>query len=324
MHVLVTGGAGYIGSHTCKALAAAGFTPVTYDNLSEGHRWAVKWGPLEEGELADGPRLAAVIARYAPAAVIHFAASTAAGESVVNPGKFFRNNTAGSLSLLETLRDHGPKVLVFSSTAAVYGTPESDLIPEDHALLPINPYGASKLMVERMIEDFGAAHGLRYARLRYFNAAGADVDAEIGEAHEPETHAIPLALLTALGRREAFSLFGTDYPTPDGSAIRDYIHVADLAAAHVLALRHLLDGGGNLTLNLGTGEGHSVLSLIAAIERVTGRSLAVRRSPRRAGDPPRLVADPSRAQRLLGWRPALPALDEIVATAWRWHRGRNA
>ncbi|MFO1060583.1 MAG: UDP-glucose 4-epimerase GalE [Dongiaceae bacterium] len=324
MHILVTGGAGYIGSHTCKALAAAGFTPVTYDNLSEGHRWSVKWGPLEQGELADGARLAAVIERWAPAAVIHFAASIAAGESVVDPGKFFRNNTAGSLSLLETLRDRGPKVLVFSSTAAVYGTPQSDPIPEDHPLLPINPYGASKLMVERMIEDFGAAHGLRYARLRYFNAAGADPEGEIGEAHEPETHAIPLALLTALGRREAFHLFGTDYDTPDGSAIRDYIHVADLAAAHVLALRRLLEGGDNLTLNLGTGEGHSVLALIAAVERVTGRSLPVRRSPRRAGDPPRLVADPRRAQRLLGWRPALPSLDAIVASAWRWHRGRNA
>ncbi len=324
MHILVTGGAGYIGSHTCKALAAAGFTPVTYDNLSEGHRWSVKWGPLEQGELADGARLAAVIERWAPAAVIHFAASIAAGESVVDPGKFFRNNTAGSLSLLETLRDRGPKVLVFSSTAAVYGTPQSDPIPEDHPLLPINPYGASKLMVERMIEDFGAAHGLRYARLRYFNAAGADPEGEIGEAHEPETHAIPLALLIALGRREAFHLFGTDYDTPDGSAIRDYIHVADLAAAHVLALRRLLEGGDNLTLNLGTGEGHSVLALIAAVERVTGRSLPVRRSPRRAGDPPRLVADPRRAQRLLGWQPALPSLDAIVATAWQWHRGRNA
>jgi UDP-arabinose 4-epimerase len=324
MHVLVTGGAGYIGSHTCKALAAAGFTPVTYDNLSEGHRWAVKWGPLEEGELADGARLAAVIDRYAPAAVIHFAASAAAGESVVNPGKFFRNNTAASLSLLETLRDRGPLVLVFSSTAAVYGAPQTDPIPEDHALLPINPYGASKLMVERMIEDFGAAHGLRYARLRYFNAAGADPEGEIGEAHEPETHAIPLALLTALGRREAFQLFGTDYPTPDGSAIRDYIHVADLAAAHVLALGHLLQGGDNLTLNLGTGEGHSVLGLIAAVERVTGRPLAVQRAPRRAGDPPRLVADPSRARQLLGWRPTLHSLEGIVASAWQWHRGRNA
>jgi UDP-arabinose 4-epimerase len=323
MNILVTGGAGYIGSHTCKALAAAGFTPVTFDNLRSGHRRAVKWGPLEEGDLADGARLAAVIAKYAPRGVIHFAASSAVGESVADPGAYYRNNVAGSLTLLEAMRDHGVDALVFSSTAAVYGAPQQDLMPESHPLLPINPYGASKLMIERMIEDFAAAHGLRFARLRYFNAAGADLEGEIGEAHEPETHAIPLALLTALGRRPHFDVFGVDYPTPDGSAVRDYIHVADLAAAHVLALRRLLDGGASMTLNLGTGEGHSVLALVAAVERVTGKTLSVRRTARRAGDPSRLVADASAAMSELGWRPAMPELETIVATAWNWHRSRN-
>jgi len=323
MNILVTGGAGYIGSHTCKALAAAGFTPVTFDNLRSGHRRAVKWGPLEEGDLADGARLAAVIAKYAPRGVIHFAASSAVGESVADPGAYYRNNVAGSLTLLEAMRDHGVGALVFSSTAAVYGAPQQDLMPESHPLLPINPYGASKLMIERMIEDFAAAHGLRFARLRYFNAAGADLEGEIGEAHEPETHAIPLALLTALGRRPHFDVFGVDYPTPDGSAVRDYIHVADLAAAHVLALRRLLDGGASMTLNLGTGEGHSVLALVAAVERVTGKTLSVRRTARRAGDPSRLVADASAAMSELGWRPAMPELETIVATAWNWHRSRN-
>jgi UDP-arabinose 4-epimerase len=323
MNILVTGGAGYIGSHTCKALAAAGFTPVTFDNLRSGHRRAVKWGPLEEGDLADGARLAAVIAKYAPRGVIHFAASSAVGESVADPGAYYRNNVAGSLTLLEAMRDHGVGALVFSSTAAVYGAPQQDLMPESHPLLPINPYGASKLMIERMIEDFAAAHGLRFARLRYFNAAGADLEGEIGEAHEPETHAIPLALLTALGRRPHFDVFGVDYPTPDGSAVRDYIHVADLAAAHVLALRRLLDGGASMTLNLGTGEGHSVLALVAAVERVTGKTLSVRRTARRAGDPSRLVADASAAMSELGWRPGMPELETIVATAWNWHRSRN-
>jgi UDP-arabinose 4-epimerase len=323
MNILVTGGAGYIGSHTCKALAAAGFRPVTFDNLRSGHRHAVKWGPLEEGDLADGARLAAVIAKYAPRGVIHFAASSAVGESVADPGAYYRNNVAGSLTLLEAMRDLGVGALVFSSTAAVYGAPQQDLMPETHPLLPINPYGASKLMIERMIEDFAAAHGLRFARLRYFNAAGADPEGEIGEAHEPETHAIPLALLTALGRRPHFDIFGVDYPTPDGSAVRDYIHVADLAAAHVLALRRLLDGGASMTLNLGTGEGHSVLALVRAVERVTGKTLSVRRTARRAGDPSRLVADASAAMSELGWRPAMPGLEGIVATAWNWHRSRN-
>jgi UDP-arabinose 4-epimerase len=242
---------------------------------------------------------------------------------MVDPGGYYRNNVAGSLTLLEAMRDHGVGALVFSSTAAVYGVPQQDLMPETHPVLPINPYGASKLMVERMIEDFGAAHGLRFARLRYFNAAGADPEGEIGEAHEPETHAIPLALLTALGRRPHFDIFGVDYPTADGSAVRDYIHVADLAAAHVLALRRLLDGGASVTLNLGTGEGHSVLALVAAVERVTGKTLAVRRTARRAGDPSRLVADARAAMSELGWQPAMPGLETIVATAWNWHRSRN-
>jgi UDP-arabinose 4-epimerase len=324
VNVVVTGGAGYIGSHTCKALAQAGFTPVAYDNLSAGHRWAVKWGPLEMGDIRNTGRLADVLTRYAPQAVIHFAASAAVGESVIDPGAYYRNNVVGSLCLLEAMRDQKVPALVFSSTAAVYGIPLQDRIPENHPLQPINPYGASKLMAERMIQDFAAAHGLRYARLRYFNAAGADPDGELGEDRESETHAIPLALLTALGRRSSFALFGDDYPTPDGSAIRDYVHVSDLATAHVLALRRLLAGEGGMTLNLGTGEGHSVLALVAAVERVIGRTLPVRRAARREGDPPRLVADAQLAREQLDWRPKFHDLDSIVRTAWNWrlaHQG---
>jgi UDP-arabinose 4-epimerase len=319
VNVVVTGGAGYIGSHTCKALAQAGFTPVAYDNLSVGHRWAVKWGPFEVGDIRDGGRLADVLTRYGPPAVIHFAASAAVGESVTDPGAYYRNNVVGSLCLLEAMRDQKVPVLVFSSTAAVYGIPLQDPIPENHPLQPINPYGASKLMAERMIQDFAAAHALRYARLRYFNASGADPDGELGEDRGSETHAIPLALLTALGRRSSFALFGDDYPTPDGSAIRDYVHVSDLATAHVLALRRLLAGDRGMTLNLGTGEGHSVLALVAAIERIIGRTLAVRRAARREGDPPRLVADAQLAREQLGWQPRFNDLDSIVRTAWKWH-----
>ncbi len=322
--ILVTGGAGYIGSHACKALAEAGFLPVTYDSLEAGHAWAVRWGPLEEGDIADGARLCAVMDRYRPAALMHFAAHIAAGESVADPGKYYRNNVAGSLCLLETMRAHGLARLVFSSSAAVYGTPEATPIPETHPTRPINPYGASKLMIERMIGDFSAAHGLRAVSLRYFNAAGADASGGIGEAHEPETHAIPLALTTALGARTHFEIHGTDYPTPDGTAIRDYVHVSDLAAAHVGALDRLLAGGEGAVVNVGAGGGFSVRQVLAAAEAATGRRIPVREGPRRPGDPAVLVADAAEARRLLDWRPRHTEIADIVASAWAWHAGRHS
>lgn len=323
MKVLVTGGAGYIGSHACKALARAGFEPVAYDNLSRGFEYAVKWGPLERGDLADAARLDEVFAKHRPVAVIHFAAFTYVGESVSDPGLYFRNNVFGSMGLLDAMGRAGVKPIVFSSTCATYGEPQIVPITEDEPQKPINPYGASKLMVERMLADYGVAHGLSWMALRYFNAAGADPDGEIGENHDPETHAIPLAIDAALGRQPNFSVFGDDYPTPDGSAIRDYIHVTDLAEAHVLALKVLLNGGPSAALNLGVGRGVSVFEICAAVERATGRTLPLRRVARRAGDAPVLVAAPERAMKTLGWTPRLTDIDEIVrhATVWAQKRG---
>jgi UDP-arabinose 4-epimerase len=315
--VLVTGGAGYIGSHACKALAHAGFRPLAYDNLVYGHAAAVRWGPVELGDIQDRRRLNEVIALHKPVAVMHFAAFAYVGESVGDPGKYYRNNVAGSLTLLEAARDHGVNKFVFSSSCATYGVPASSPISEDSAQQPINPYGASKLMVERMLQDFDRAHGLRYATLRYFNAAGADAEGEIGEDHHPETHLIPLALQAALAGAPELAIFGTDYPTPDGTAIRDYIHVTDLAEAHVLALKDLLAGGSSTALNLGTGAGHSVREVVQMVESVGGRKVPVRLAERRAGDPPELVADPRRAMIRLGWKPIHSGLREIVESAWR-------
>lgn len=322
--ILVTGGAGYIGSHACKALARAGYEPVAYDNLSRGHRDAVRWGPFVEGDLADRDLLAATLRRCRIAAVMHFAAFAYVGESVERPELYFRNNVVNSLGLLEAMVEAGVKDIVFSSTCATYGVPESLPIRESTPQRPVNPYGETKLMVERALHWFGEAHGLRHAALRYFNAAGADPEGEIGEDHEPETHLLPLILYTALGRRPHIDIYGTDYPTPDGSAIRDYIHVQDLAEAHVLALAHLAKGGASLALNLGTGEGHSVRQAIAAAERVTGRKIACREAPRRAGDPPILVADATRARAELGWVPRHSDLDSILSSAWAWHLRRHA
>jgi len=317
--VLVTGGAGYIGSHACKALAQAGYQPVTYDNLVYGHPWAVRWGPLEQGDIADRSLLDTVIARYQPVAVMHFAAYAYVGESVSDPGKYYRNNVAGTLTLLEAVRDHGIGQFIFSSTCATYGTPQQVPIGEHHPQNPINPYGASKLMIERMLQDFEAAHGLRYTALRYFNAAGADPDGELGEEHAPETHLIPLAILAALGRGPTLGIFGTDYPTADGTAIRDYIHVTDLADAHVKALNHLQQGGASAAFNLGTGRGYSVKEVVDTVAAVSGKPVPVRETARRSGDPAILVADAQYGMEILQWQPNHSELAHIVDTAWRWH-----
>ena len=321
--VLVTGGAGYIGSHACKRLAQAGYRPVAYDSLVRGHREAVRWGPFVEADLADTERLADAIKRFNVSAVMHFAAFAYVGESMANPELYFRNNVGNSIRLLEAMRGAGARHIVFSSTAAVYGIPERMPIAESMPPRPVNPYGESKLMVERMLHWYGKAHGFTYASLRYFNAAGADPDGEIGEDHDPETHLIPLVLETALGRRPQIDILGTDYATPDGTAVRDYVHVQDLADAHVRAISHLVRGGRSLELNLGTGEGHSVREVIAAAERVTGRKIPQREAPRRSGDPPVLVAEAHRARAALGWAPALSEIDSILATAWTWHTRRH-
>ena len=319
MNVLVTGGAGYIGSHTCKHLAAAGHTPVVFDDLSQGHEWAVKWGPLERGSLNDPARLAEVFAAHRVDAVIHFAASALVGESMSHPGKYFRNNTLGSFNLIEAMREAGVGVLVFSSTCATYGDPVRVPIDEAHPQVPVNPYGESKLMVERMLRWYGQSHGLRWMALRYFNAAGADPDGEIGEDHDPESHLIPLVIGATLGTRPPVKVFGTDYPTPDGTAVRDYIHVVDLADAHLRAIQRLGAGTSSQAINLGTGLGQSVQQVIDTVGRVSGRPVPFDRAPRRAGDPPELVADPSRARDVLGWTPRYADLPSMVQHAWNWH-----
>lgn len=320
--ILVTGGAGYIGSHACKTLSRAGFTPVTVDNLVYGHQWAVKWGPFIKGDIHDSRLLDRVFRSYSPAAVIHFAAFAYVGESVSDPGKYYQNNVAGTISLLDAMRRNGCPKIVFSSTCATYGNPRKVPISEDHPQQPINPYGRSKFMIEQILKDFHAAYGLRYASLRYFNAAGGDPDGEIGEDHDPETHLIPLVIQAALGLRPFVGVFGSDYPTPDGTAVRDYIHVTDLAEAHVLSLQYLLAGGESVCLNLGTGKGHSVREVIRAVEEEAETKVPVREAPRRAGDPPMLVAEAARAAEQLHWKPRITDLRYIVKTALQWQRSR--
>jgi len=319
-NILVTGGAGYIGSHACKALASAGFTPVVFDNLVYGHRDAVKWGPLVVADLLESSAIAAVIDEYKPEAVMHFAAYAYVGESVENPGKYYRNNVVGSLNLLEAMRDASLDKIIFSSTCATYGIPKQELISEEHSQVPINPYGASKLMIERMLSDFSAAHSIRSISLRYFNAAGADSDAEIGEQHDPETHLIPLVLDAANGLRDSITIHGNDYATHDGSCIRDYVHVSDLADAHVLALQSLLKGAETSAYNLGNGQGYSVQEVIAVARTITGKNIKVNIGPRRAGDPPRLVGDATSIKQALNWTPRFSSLADIVSSAWRWHQ----
>ncbi|MBF0153664.1 MAG: UDP-glucose 4-epimerase GalE [Magnetococcales bacterium] len=321
--ILVVGGAGYIGSHVCKALSRLGYLPVTFDSLVTGHVQAVRWGPFEKGNLMDREALDRVLSVYRPGAVMHFAAFSSVGESVVDPGKFYRNNVVGSLSLLDALRDHGIRKVVFSSSCAVYG--ESVYIPmtEDHPLFPVNPYGYTKRVVERMLVDFGRAHGMSSVSLRYFNAAGADPDGETGENHTPVTRLIPLALAAVSNRQSPVTIMGTDYPTPDGSCIRDYIHVTDLADAHIRALESMnrsSDQGVCKVFNLSAGRGSSVFQVLEMIEKITGREVPTIRGLRRPGDPPWLVGDSTLAQQELGWTPRFSSLDTIVATGWNWLR----
>jgi UDP-arabinose 4-epimerase len=317
MKILVTGGAGFIGSHACKGLAANGFEPIVYDNLSRGNRWAVKFGPLEVGDLGDTVRLQAVLEKYRPQALRHFAAFAYVGESVANPLLYFRNNIGETTSLLQAIVDFQPMPVVFSSTCATYGVPDVIPIPEGHPQRPINPYGYSKLVVERLLADLDIAHNLRSVSLRYFNAAGADPDGEIGEAHDPEPHLIPLVLAAA---RDGTSVkvFGDDYDTADGTCIRDYIHVFDIADAHVRALKYLIEGGKSCALNLANERGYSVREVIATAERVTGKPIRVEIAPRRPGDPAVLVGSSERARDLLGWKPARSELVVQVQDAWNW------
>lgn len=315
--ILVTGGAGYIGSHTSKRLASYGFEPICYDNLSTGHREFVKWGPLEIGDLHDTPLLIRALEKYKPAAVIHFAASAYVGESVIDPFKYYRNNVGGTLSLLDAMQKTNTRNIVFSSTCATYGKPNSDLIDESCPQLPINPYGQSKLMIEKILIDLAMQNKISQISLRYFNAAGADKNCEIGEKHDPETHLIPLAIQSAL-KGDLLRIFGTDFPTPDGTAVRDYIHVEDLADAHIKAVESIQAGMRSECINLGTGKGFSVNEVIKAIDSL-GFHVNFKKSERRDGDPAYLVANANKAMQLLGWKPQFTQIEDILKTAIKWH-----
>jgi UDP-arabinose 4-epimerase len=313
--ILVTGGAGFIGSHTCKRLAVEGFLPVAFDDLRTGTAGAVKWGPLIQGNVLDTEALNAALLQFRPAALIHFAASAYVGESVAEPAPYYRNNVVGMLSVLDACRMGGVENIIFSSSCATYGIPNKLPIQEDTAQNPINPYGRTKLIGEQMLNDFSCAYGVNYVALRYFNACGADPAGDLAERHDPETHLIPRALLAASGRIGPLGIFGDDYDTADGTCVRDYVHVSDLARAHVLATRHLLAGGANLKVNLGTGQGASILQVLEAVKRITKRTVPVEVLPRRAGDPPALFADARRAREMLGFIAELSDLDTIVRTA---------
>lgn len=317
-HVVVTGGAGYVGSHTCKALARAGLVPVAYDNLSTGHQWAVQWGPFEYGDILDRTRLSAVLRQYAAIGVIHFAAVSSVGESVVDPAKYYWNNVAGTVSMVEAMREAGVDKLISSSSCSVYGLSQADSIPETHGMLPVNPYGTSKQMMETVLADCGDAYGIESISLRYFNAAGADHEGQIGEDHAPETHLIPLVLFAAAGLSEELSIYGTDYNTPDGTCIRDFIHVCDLADAHILALKALISGAKTNVYNLGNGRGYSILEVVESVKRVTGRPVKTVVRQRRRGDPDCLIGDSRRVRSELGWIPQYPGIDPIIESAWRW------
>ena len=321
--ILITGGAGYIGSHVNKELARRGCQTVIYDSLVYGHRESVKWGILEVGDLEDEQRLEEVFAQYPIEAVLHFAAFAYVGESVREPAKYYQNNVCNTIHLLEAMRRHQVNTIVFSSTCATYGVPERMPVTEDCVQRPVNPYGRTKWMVEQILEDYCSAYGLRYCCLRYFNAAGADPDGEIGESHTPETHLIPLVLDAAAGNTDSVCVFGTDYPTPDGTCIRDYIHVTDLADAHIRALEYLTKGGASLCLNLGSGAGASVKEVLAAAKQVTGRDFSVVDQPRRPGDPPVLIGSAAKAAQVLGWKPVRQDLHTIIRHAWNWQQNRQ-
>jgi len=319
-NILVTGGAGYIGSHACKALRKAGFTPVVYDNLVTGWEQAVKFGPFERGDLHDRARLDAVFAQYQPAAVMHFAALSQVGEAMSQPGRYWHNNVGGSLTLLEAAVAASCLNFVFSSTCATYGDQDNVVLDETAAQLPLNAYGASKRAIEDMLVDYEAAHGLKHVIFRYFNVAGADPEAEVGEFHRPETHLVPLVLDAVDGKRDALTVFGDDYETPDGTCIRDYVHVCDLVDAHVLGLQWLRDDKGSRVFNLGTGSGFSVLEVMQRAEEVTGRPVPYSVGPRRAGDCTKLVSGSTRAEAELGWSPKRSDMSSMIADAWKWHQ----
>jgi UDP-arabinose 4-epimerase len=318
--ILVTGGAGFVGSHACKALSGAGYMPVAFDNLEHGHDWAVKWGPLERGDIRDEDALRRVFEARRPWAVMHFAAYAYVGESTAAPAKYYDNNVGGTAKLIKACAAFECKNIVFSSSCATYGVPERLPLKEDHAQQPVNPYGYTKLVAERMLKDAETAHGIKHVALRYFNAAGADPDGELGELHKPETHLIPLVLFAAMGLQPSIKVFGHDYPTSDGTCIRDYVHVSDLADAHVAAINWLAVGNRSDSFNLGNGRGFSVAEVVRAVENVTGLQVQTEMCPRRAGDPPMLVSDSSKARAQLGWAPKFPALDQQILHAWTWYR----
>jgi len=321
--ILIVGGAGYIGSHVNKLLNKKGYETVVFDNLIYGHRDFVKWGEFVLGDLNNIKQIRLVFKKYKIEAVMHFAAFAYVGESVIEPQKYYINNVANTLNLLQVMKEFNCKYFIFSSTCATYGEPQYIPIDEKHPQNPINPYGQSKLMVEKILQDYSNAYGLKYVSLRYFNAAGADIDAEIGENHDPETHLIPLILDAAIGKREDIKVFGTDYDTPDGSAIRDYIHVMDLADAHILALEYLQNGEKSNVFNLGNGEGYSVLEVIDMVKKITKQNFKVTIADRRPGDPAKLIGDATKAKKILGWKPKYFELETIIESAWRWHKKMN-
>jgi UDP-arabinose 4-epimerase len=320
MNILVTGGAGFVGSHVCKALARSGYRPIAFDNLERGHDWAVKWGPLERGDLRLESDLRRVFEVWRPSAVIHLAAYAYVGESVIDPVRYYDNNVGGTAKLLAACAAFGCRQIVLSSSCATYGVPDRLPLKEDDMQRPVNPYGYTKLIAERMLGDIQAAYGIEHVSLRYFNAAGADPEGELGEVHEPETHLIPLVLFAAMGRQPSIKVFGTDYPTKDGTCVRDYVHVSDLADAHVAAVRWLAVAKSSVTFNLGNGQGYSVADVVRTSEKVTALPIRTEMCPARPGDPPTLISDSSKAREVLGWRPKFPDLEQQIEHAWQWFR----
>ena len=321
--ILIVGGAGYIGSHINKELNKQGYKTVVFDSLIKGHKEAVKWGDFFEGDLGNVDDIRGVFKKYPIEAVLHFAAFIEVGESVKDPQKYYQNNVKNTLNLFQVMLENDVKKIIFSSTAATFGNPQYTPIDEKHPQVPINPYGQAKLMVEKILADYDLAYGLKYVALRYFNACGADLDGEIGENHNPESHLIPLILDAALGKREDIKIFGTDYPTVDGTCIRDYVHVTDLAQAHILALKKLMDGGESDCFNLGNGSGFSVRQVIEVAKKITGIDFKVTETERRAGDPPELIADSKKAKEILKWEPKYFDLETIISSAWNWHKQLN-